>query len=322
MHDDLTHTKKLLAVDTIYWIVIRIGENKIQNTCQRAPFYYFCRNQNQYLMKKLFIGLLTIIPFFTQAQEKLTFKDGTTIDVISTDFSVNAIRKLNVGFVTGIDGLTDIRFFNINYLQPEKFYVGMHLGYASITAEGIIFISGKDIIKKRAVPLKALRTGYNTGKAYLAAVDLQKRKELGIYLAVSDFGTLFNLLEGEPGFDGDAYNNGFSKLTVVYAGIAQTGYWGHNIVMDKGRSQSHYLARTLLAPFYVVNGTKAPYADAENVPSYGLRFSYEITRSAKWINFGAKLGADGFMRKGKDPDGTFSNFSVAPIIAAGLGLSF
>jgi hypothetical protein len=273
-------------------------------------------------MKKLFIGLLFTIPFFTQAQEKLTFKDGTTIDVISADLSVNSIRKLNVGFVAGLDGLTDMRFFNINYLQPEKFYVGMHLGYASITAEGIIFLSGKDVIKKRAIPLRVLRTGYRTAKAYLAPVDLQKRKELGIYLAVSDFGTLFNLLEGEAGFDGDAFTNGFSKLTVVYAGVAQTGYWGHDVVMKKGRSQSHYLGRTILAPFYVINGTKASYAEPENVPSYGLRFSYEITRSARWINIGAKLGLDGFMRKGKDSDGNFGNFGAAPIIAAGLGLSF
>ncbi|MFY7839178.1 MAG: hypothetical protein ACOVP7_02830 [Lacibacter sp.] len=273
-------------------------------------------------MKKLLTSAFLLISLYSTAQETLTFNDGTSIDVVGADLTVEKIRKLNIGFVAGLDGLTDMRFFNINYLQPKKFYAGMHLGYASLTGEGIFFFSGKDIIKRKRIPLKQLATGYNSATVYVTDVDLEKRVDWGAYVAVSDYGTLFNMFKGEPGFDGDAYTHGFSKLTVLYAGIAKTGYWGYNVVMENGTSQSHYLGRTVLAPFVVLKGTAADYANEENLPSYGLRFSYELTRSSKWFNFGAKLGADGFMRKGKDVNNTYANFAVAPIIAVGLGLSF
>lgn len=271
-------------------------------------------------MKKLFICIFSLTTFFANAQETLTFRDGTTIDVVGADFSVQGIRKLNIGFLAGIDGLNDFRIFNVSYLKPKKFYVGTHFGFANAMAEGIIFLSGKDLVKRKSVPLKSVSGGANTVKVYTTPVELQKRREWGVYVAASDYGSLYNAI-GEPALVGQ--NNIFSKLTVLYAGVAKTGYWSYNVVKEKGNSQGSYLGRMVLAPFYVVNAVKSENADNENyLPSYGARFSYEVTAASKWFTLGAKLGADGFARRGNDPEGRFSKFGASPIVAFGLGICF
>lgn len=276
-------------------------------------------------MKKLNLFFLLIIATSSFAQETLHFEDGTKIDVLSADLSVHSIRKLNVGFVAGLDGIADLRFFNVNYLQPEKFYAGINLGIASFSAEGIIFLKGKDVVKKKGIQLKYVPKSSNETNVYVARVDLQKRKEIGIYIAVSDFGSVFNMLKGDIAFEEDANTNGFSKLTAVYAGIAFTNYWGVNIhTSERYGVRGHYLGRTVLAPFFIVNSKPASYADTENVPAYGTRLAYELTNSITFfnLNFGVKAGVDAFFRKGKSPTSGFSNFAVAPIIALGLGFSF
>lgn len=271
-------------------------------------------------MKKLLICILLLLSFFTNAQETLTFKDGTTIDVVGADLSTQSIRKLNIAFVAGADGLNDFRIFNVSYLKPEKFYVGTHFGFANAMAEGIIFFSGKEVVKRKSIPLKSVSAGANTVKVYTTPAELQKRKEWGVYLAASDYGSLFNIV-GDPSFVGQ--NNMYSKLTVVYAGIAKTGYWGYNVVREDGRSQGHYLGRMVLAPFYVVNAVKAENSsNGDYLPSYGARFSYEFTSASKWFTMGAKVGADGFARKGTKPEGSFSKIGASPIVAFGLGLCF
>lgn len=276
-------------------------------------------------MKKLNLFFLLIIATSSFAQETLHFEDGTKIDVLSADLSVHSIRKFNIGFVTGLDGLADIRFFNINYLQPEKFYAGISLGIAGFTAEGIVFLKGKDVVKKKGIQLKYVPKSSSETTVYVARVDLQKRKEIGIYVAVSDFGSVFNMLKGDIQFEEDANSNGFSKLTAIYAGIAFTNYWGVDIRTEaKYKVRGHYLGRTIIAPFYVVNSKPASYTVAENVPAYGARLAYELTNSITFfnLNFGVKVGVDAFARKGKSPTGAFSRFGAAPIIALGLGFSF
>ncbi len=223
-------------------------------------------------MKKLFICILILTSVFANAQETLTFTDRTTIDVIGADLSTQGIRKLNIGFVAGFDGLSDVRFFNVNYLKPEKYYAGMHLGFASLTAEGILFFAGKEKIKRKRIPLRHIQTGYRTATVYTTVVEVQKRKELGAYAAISDYGTLFNLYGKDTASRDDVMETGFSKLTVVYGGIASVNYWGYNVVMENGKAQSHSLTRTILAPFYVVNGSKASYGNNEQIPSYGVRW--------------------------------------------------
>jgi hypothetical protein len=273
-------------------------------------------------MKKLFICILTVTSFFANAQETLTFSDGTSIDVIGADLTTQGIRKLNIGFVAGFDGLSDFRFFNVNYLKPEKFYAGLNLGFASVSAEGIFFFAGKEISKKKRIPLRQIQTGYRSATIYTTVVEVQKRKEWGAYTAISDFGSLFNLY-GTDSASRDAVNEAsYSKLTVVYGGIARVSYWGYNVVMEKGKAQSHSLTRTILAPFYVVNGARAYIGNNEQIPSYGVRLAWEGTKSSKWLNFGAKVGLDGFKRRGKDPLGDKSEYGAALILAVGLGLSF
>jgi len=273
-------------------------------------------------MKKLFICILSFTSFFANAQETLSFTDGTTIDVVGADLSTQGIRKLNIGFVAGFDGLSDFRFFNVNYLKPEKFYAGVNVGFASITGEGIFFFAGKEINKKKRIPLRQIQTGYRTATVYVTTVEVQKRKELGVYAAISDFGTLFNMY-GKDSSARDAINEpSYSKLTVVYGGIARVSYWGYNVVMENGKAQSHSLTRTILAPFYVVNGARASLGNNEQIPSYGVRLAWEGTKSSKWLNFGAKIGVDGFKRKGQDPTGAKSEYGAALILAVGLGLSF
>lgn len=270
-------------------------------------------------MKRLLFICLLFIASKTFAQETLTFDDGTKIDVIGYDLSVQSIRKLNVGFVLGLDGIADTRFFHVNYLQPEKFYAGVNVGFAGFLAEGIIFLHGKDVVKRKGIQVKY--GGQNT--VYVAKVDLQKRKEKGLYLAVSDFGSVFNAFKGDPQFEDDLNSIGFSKLTAVYAGIAFTNYWGvHIITTEKHKVRGHYLGRAVIAPFVVVNSKPASFATPDDVPAYGTRLSYELTNSVTFLNLnlGFKAGVDAFAKKGKVP-GT-SRFGAAPIIAFGLGLSF
>jgi hypothetical protein len=273
-------------------------------------------------MKKLFICILSLTSFFANAQETLTFTDGTTIDVIGADLTTQGIRKWNIGFVSGFDGLSDFRFFNVNYLKPEKFYAGMNVGFASLTAEGILFFAGKEKIKKKRIPLRHIQTGYRTATVYTTVVEVQKRKELGAYAAISDYGTLFNMYGKDSASRDDVMKTGFSELTVVYGGIARVSYWGYNVVMENGKAQSHSLTRTILAPFYVVNGARASYGNNEQIPSYGVRLAWEGTKSSKWLNFGAKVGLDGFKRRGQDPSGDKSEYGAALILAVGLGVSF
>ena len=92
--------------------------------------------------------------------------------------------------------------------------------------------------------------------------------------------------------------------------------------MENGKAQSHSLTRTILAPFYVINGARSYNANNEQIPSYGVRLAWEGTKSSKWLNFGAKIGVDGFKRKGQDPTGAKSEYGAALILAVGLGLSF
>ncbi len=273
-------------------------------------------------MKKLFICILSFTSFIAKAQETLTFSDGTSIDVIGADLTTQGIRKLNIGFVAGFDGLADFRFFNVNYLKPEKFYAGVNVGFSSLSAEGIFFFSGKEKNKKKRIPLRQIQTGYRTATVYVTTVEVQKRKEWGAYAAISDFGTLYNMY-GKDSSARDAINEpSYSKLTVVYGGIARVSYWGYNVVMENGKAQSHSLTRTILAPFYVINGARAYNGNNEQIPSYGVRLAWEGTKSSKWLNFGAKVGLDGFKRRGKDPLGDKSEYGAALILAVGLGISF
>lgn len=223
------------------------------------------------------ILILLLTHLFSPAQQ-VTFNDGTTIHVNTATFDYEDIRKASLGLVINIDGLAGSKYAAASYLQPEKFYIGSNIGFASINLETTIFLSGRTKEREKGFAVKYAPGGYNTLKQYVLQHPVRKRKEIGIYLAANDYG---HLLKESMENDVDAFP--FIKQTTLYFGVSAVNYWHCNInVDDNFMRRGQYIGRTIFAPFITFGSevdTVSNNFSIDEVPQYGARLMYELSNT-------------------------------------------
>jgi hypothetical protein len=280
-------------------------------------------------MKTVFLFpffVLSII--FTNAQERVTFDDGTEMTLHGADYTYAEIRKFNFGPCLVLDGLMDFKVFQFHYLKPEKFYVSSSIGLTGVSAEGIVFFSGKTKEKKKKLILKSVPTGYKSYNSYALRTTVEKRKEVGAYLAISDYGTLYNGYKSSDDLTAaDISTGSFTKLTTIYAGIATVNYWHTNMYVDDYQRRGQFRGKTLLAPFISLNGNfRTPddsFAPVKS-PLFGARFMYEISNTFGLLQMKGRtdltlrMGADYIFKK---PGIVSSSLQFLPIIGGGLTIN-
>jgi len=274
-------------------------------------------------MKKYTILLFTCLltHLFITAQ-KVTFSDGTTVQVNVATFDYEDIRKASLGFILNIDGLAGSKFISGSYLQPEKFYIGSNFGFASINLEGTIFISGRTKDKEKGFAVKYSPGGYNTLNRYVLESTVRKRKEIGIYLAANDYG---HLLKEETEDAVDSYP--FTKQTTLYFGVSTVNYWHCHInVDDNSMRRGQFIGRTIFAPFVTFGSEVDTVSNnfiIDDVPKYGARLMYELSNTFGLLggkirgrtNMVLRMGIDLATNKNKD-------FTSEVIFAFGVVYNF
>lgn len=128
-------------------------------------------------------------------------------------------------------------------------------------------------MRKKKIRGKICFRGVRTVNVYLLKTVVQKRKELGAYLAVNDYG---HMLKAKS--DNVDYFD-YSKQTTVYAGITAVNYWhAHLNVDDDFQQRGQFIGRAVLAPFisFGITPLDSNYKK-EDIPKYGARLFYELS---------------------------------------------
>lgn len=228
-------------------------------------------------MKKYILPVFIVLsgPFIVSAQ-RITFDDGTSVNVNQASFDYESIRRASLGMVIAIDGLAGSKVLTAAYLQPRKFHIAANVGFSGASLETTIFFKGQDKEREREFAVKYESGGYNTIKKYILRHAVIKRKELGVYLAINDYGHLWQE-SGESRID--AYP--FLKQTQLYLGFAAVNYWHANInVDDNYMKRGQYTGRTIIAPFICFGSvTDTISYTKDEVPKYGARLLYELSNT-------------------------------------------
>ena len=256
------------------------------------------------------------------AAQKVTFSDGTTVNVNEASFDYEDIRRASIGMVLNLDGLAGSKIGIASYLQPEKFHLAASIGFSSINLESTIFFKGHTKEKEKGFAVKYQAAGYRTLNQYVLEHAVRKRKELGAYLAINDYG---HILKESMENDVDAFP--FIKQTTVYFGVAAVNYWHCNINVDNNfMRRGQYTGRTIFAPF-ITFGSEVDTASKDftidEVPSYGARLMYELSNTFGLLggkirgrtNMILRVGVDVATNKNKD-------FSTEVIFAFGIAYNF
>ncbi len=270
------------------------------------------------------IFIFLYLPVLSNAQTILKFSNGEEITVSEIDFSYKSIRKVNLGVNLGLNGLADIQFFNASYIAPDKLYLSLNTGIAGGHVESIIFLKGKTIEKNKMIALKYENETPRILTRYIAEVTVEKRKQVGLYLAVSDYGNIFNMYKGDPDLGVASYDNNVTNLTTIYVGVGFVNYWNAKIkIDDKYKRRVLFMGKSIIAPFVCTNGNVVNDRSQNILPAYGARITYDFfgTTSLFGLTLNMKTGLDLFQRKGKDPENIFKQTGAAPIFSVGLGLS-
>lgn len=262
----------------------------------------------------LFTMLLTSTSITAQ---QITFEDGTTVNVNHASFNYQSIRRASAGIMVDLDGLAGDKYAMVSYLMPEKFHLAANLGFSSLNLEGTIFFTGKTKQRNRSFSVKYESGGYNTIKRYVLKHPVEKRKEVGVYLAVNDYGHLIN----DPTWETVDYP--FTKQTTLYLGIATVNYWHANVnVEDNFMRRGQFIGRTIFAPF-VTFGNEVDtvgYTEAD-IPRYGARIVYELSNSIGLL--GAKIrGRTNLMFRGGFEAAVDKNKNFTGSIILGFGLVY
>lgn len=274
-------------------------------------------------MKKYSILFLAFLSshLFIRAQ-KVTFNDGTTVTVNAATFDYEDIRRASLGMVINLDGLAGSKFVTGSYLQPEKFYIATNVGFSSINLETTIFFTGRTKDREKGFAVKYEPAGYNTLNRYVLQHAVRKRKELGAYLAINDYG---HLLEETTENDVDYFP--YTKQTTFYFGVSAVNYWHCNInVDDNFMRRGQFIGRTIFAPFVTFGSevdTVLNNFTIDEVPKYGARLMYELSNTFGLLggkvrgrtNMVLRVGIDFATNKNKD-------FTSEVIFAFGIVYNF
>jgi hypothetical protein len=268
---------------------------------------------------------LLLIFIFNQlfiAAQNVTFSDGTTVQVNDASFNYEDIRRASIGMVLNLDGLAGSKIGTASYLQPEKFHLATSIGFSSINLETTIFFTGRTKEREKGFAIKYRATGYRTLNQYVLQQAVNKRKELGVYLAINDYG---HILKESMENDVDAFP--FTKQTTFYFGVAAVNYWHCNINVDNNfMRRGQYIGRTIFAPFITFGSevdTVSKNFTIDEVPSYGARLMYELSNTFGLLggkirgrtNIIVRLGIDLATNKNKD-------FTTEAIFAFGMVYNF
>ena len=236
-------------------------------------------------------------------------------------FDYESIRRASAGIVVNLDGLAGSKFFTASYLQPEKFYISANVGFAGASLESTIFFTG--ITKQRVRHFAVKYGGYsgNTIKVYVLKQPVAKRKEMGVYLAINDYGHLWQDTQG-----GGVDNYTFTKQTQFYLGIATVNYWHSNInVDDNYKKRGQFIGRTILAPFIgfgSVPDSSSSYT-INDVPRYGVRLMYELSNTFGLMGAKIRGRTNMLLRMGIDlATDKNKEFYTQPIFGFGIVYNF
>lgn len=273
-------------------------------------------------MKAHILLLVFLCAHLAIPAQKITFEDGTSVQVNAATFDYEDIRKASLGLVINLDGLAGSKWAAASWLQPEKFHIAAAVGFASVNLETTIFFTGRTKDREKGFAVKYEPAGYNTLKQYVLQHAVRKRKEIGAYLAVNDYG---HLLKEDVEDAVDFFP--FTKQTTFYFGVSAVNYWHCNInVDDNYMRRGQYVGRTIFAPF-ITFGSEVDTASnnftIDEVPKYGARLMYELSNTFGLLggkvrgrtNIVLRLGVDVASNKNKD-------FTSEVIFAFGIVYNF
>jgi len=234
-------------------------------------------------MKK-FLLLAGLAFSISSTAQDVVFDDGTRVKVNHASFDYENIRRASFGMILNLDGIAGSKILTASYLQPEKFHIAANVGFSGASLETTVFFSGQTKEKEMSFAVKYQAAGYNTIKRYSLKTAVRKRNEWGIYAAVNDYGHLWDEGEGET-----VDNYPFLKQTQVFAGICAATYWhSHLNVDDNSKRRGQHFRRAIVAPFIAFGSVPdSSNYTADNVPRYGIRFMYEVSRTFGLL--GAKI---------------------------------
>jgi hypothetical protein len=269
------------------------------------------------MRKYLLLFIICMAGRLHAVAQNIRFEDGTTVHVNDASFSYENIRRASAGFVINLDGLAGAKFFTVSYLQPEKFHIAANIGFAGASLESTIFFSGKTKERQKSFALKYASAGYNTVKVYTLKQAVEKRKELGVYLAINDYGHLWQ--DNQGGVD----NYSFKKQTQFYAGIAAVNYWHSSINFDDNfMKRGQFVGRTILAPYIGFGSVPDTLGYTINdVPKYGVRLMYELSNTFGLMGAKIRGRTNMLIRTGVDL-ATDKNKNFYTMIIFGFGIVY
>jgi hypothetical protein len=272
-------------------------------------------------MKKniLLLAILLISSFAVINAQQITFEDGTTVNVNHASFDYQSIRRASAGIMVNLDGLAGDKYAMVSYLMPEKFHLAANLGFSSLNLEGTIFFTGKTKQRDRSFSVKYESGGYNTIKRYVLKHPVEKRKEVGVYLAVNDYGHLINDPTWEP------MDYPFTKQTTLYLGVATVNYWHANVnVDDNFMRRGQYIGRTIFTPFMTfANEVDTVGFTKADIPRYGARIMYELSNSIGALGTKIRGRTNLMLRAGFEAAvAENKNFTGSVILGFGLVYNF
>lgn len=248
-------------------------------------------------MKKSYLTLCTILCItLSSFSQQVTFDDGTVVNVNHASFDYENIRRASVGPILCLDGYAGSKLATASYLQPEKFWLGANIGFASISLESAVFFIAKEKQKAKRFTLKYEPAGFNTVKAYVLKTPVRKRKEIGLYFAINDYGHL--LQEGGTG-KADYYS--FIKQTKLYLGLAAVNYWHSDLAVDDNTmKRGQFIGRAVLSPFVTFGSVPDSLNEftTHDVPHYGARIMYELSNTFGLMGFRIKGRTNFILRMG------------------------
>lgn len=251
--------------------------------------------------------------------QDITFEDGTTVHVNNASFDYESIRRASAGFVICLDGLAGSKFFTISYLQPEKFHIAANVGFAGASLESTIFFTGQTKQRIRHFAVHYASGGSNTIKVYMLKQAVEKRKELGVYLAINDYGHLWQDTQG-----GGVDNYTYTKQTQFFAGIAAVNYWHAHVNVDNNYiKRGQYVGRTILAPYIGFGSVVDTLYNSNEVPKYGVRLMYELSNTFGLMGAKIRGRTNMLVRMGVDvATDKNKNFYTMAIFGIGIVYNF